>query len=84
MRWDLLRRRLKQRLITDPLLRLRGRSVPNRGERRAGRERVRMGLAGALDEGKVQRDHCLARGYCCKAGCRYCPWGFDPVARRFR
>lgn len=21
------------------------------------------------------------RGYCCEAGCRHCPWGFDPNKR---
>lgn len=84
MRLDLLRRRLRQRLITEPLLRLRGRAVPRGGERRAARVRVEQGLAGALDEGRVQRDCCLARGYCCRAGCRYCPWGWDPATRRFR
>ena len=84
MRWDLWRRRLRQRLVTDPLLRSRGRPVPTRGERRAARVRVAQGLAGALDGGKQQRDFCLARGYCCRTGCRYCPWGFDPTTRRFR
>lgn len=84
MRFDLLRRRLRQRLLTDPLLRLRGRRVPGRGERLAARVRVEQGLAGTIDRGQAQRDHCLARGYCCRAGCQACPWGFDPRSRRFR
>ncbi|MCB2378403.1 DUF5522 domain-containing protein [Hymenobacter sp. BT635] len=23
----------------------------------------------------------LRRGFCCKSGCRHCPWGFSKVAR---
>lgn len=25
----------------------------------------------------------LKRGYCCKNGCRHCPYGFDPKTGRF-
>lgn len=58
-------------------LRRRGIAQPTMTECRAARERVQTGTAGVFDGGKVQRDHCLARGYCCRCGCRYCPWGFD-------
>ena len=84
MRLDLFRRRLRQRLLTDPLLRLRGKTVPTASERRAARQRVQMGLAGTEDGGQAQRDHCLARGYCCKAGCQMCPWRWDVVRQQFR
>ncbi|MDA3959376.1 MAG: hypothetical protein PF961_01195 [Planctomycetota bacterium] len=83
MRLDLRRRRLRQRWITDPLLRLRGRTVPTRAERHAARERVARGCAGS-DDGRQQRDHCLARGYCCRCGCQQCPWNWDVTTRRFR
>jgi len=26
----------------------------------------------------------LKRGYCCKSGCRHCPYGFDPKTDRIK
>jgi len=26
----------------------------------------------------------LKRGYCCKSGCRHCPYGFDPKTDRLK
>ena len=28
--------------------------------------------------------HHLKRGYCCKNGCKHCPYGFDAKTRRFK
>lgn len=28
--------------------------------------------------------HHLKRGYCCKSGCRHCPYGFEADTRRSR
>ena len=26
----------------------------------------------------------LKRGYCCKSGCRHCPYGYDPKTGEFK
>ncbi|MGM0479252.1 MAG: DUF5522 domain-containing protein [Bacteroidota bacterium] len=26
----------------------------------------------------------LKRGYCCKSGCKHCPYGYDPKTDRFK
>ncbi|MFM7104074.1 MAG: DUF5522 domain-containing protein [Flavobacteriales bacterium] len=26
----------------------------------------------------------LKRGYCCKSGCKHCPYGFNPKTGRFK
>jgi hypothetical protein len=79
LRW----RRCKQ-VWRSWLLRRRGVPQPDRAEIAAARARVAMGCPGSRDGGIVQRDLCLARGYCCRCACRYCPWGYDPASGGFR
>ena len=64
--------------VKSVLKRLLGRPQPSRAEIAAARFRVEHGTAGCLDQGNPGRDYCLARGFCCKRGCRSCPWGHGP------